>query len=289
MRLDRPWMEAIEMQYRAFRAAAKFYASEPPRPPGDRGLMYLYDLKHGETFAWTPMPIAAITEAARSLPAEATLSSVTLPCPRGFWYFGPSHSITAMSFHIYGTPGVRASGEPVQPYVYLTTYQFGESTIPVIHDCYFWTLDRPMAEAIDLAISSDQRLRAKWGPQDPARHRVNLSLFLAGCVWLHQRVLVTSSGAIERHRRKQLARDFGVPLPSEVKVIELRRRESSGTQGDGEAVEWSCQWVVSGHWTHQAYGPKHGERRLQYVLPYVKGPADKPLRVPRQTVYVVDR
>jgi len=32
------------------------------------------------------------------------------------------------------------------------------------------------------------------------------------------------------------------------------------------------RFIVRGHWTDQAYGPKHGMRRRQWILPYWKGP-----------------
>ena len=54
-----------------------------------------------------------------------------------------------------------------------------------------------------------------------------MRVFLAGCAWLQQRIKVTSDGHIERHRRKQLARDHHAPLPGDVNIIELRRREST--------------------------------------------------------------
>jgi hypothetical protein len=88
-------------------------------------------------------------------------------------------------------------------------------------------------------------------------------LILAACAWLQQRIVVWSPGAIERHQRKAFARELHrETLTSEVKVIELRRRESQPhSAGDG-TVDWSCRWVVDGHWTHQPYGPGRSERKL---------------------------
>lgn len=44
--------------------------------------------------------------------------------------------------------------------------------------------------------------------------------------------------------------------------------------------------IVSGHWREQPCGPNHGERRRQWIAPYVKGPRDKPL-VLKDTVRVL--
>lgn len=71
------------------------------------------------------------------------------------------------------------------------------------------------------------------------------------------------------------------PVASEgVGVILLRRamyQYSSGEDREGEPVNWSCQWWVSGHWRRQWY-PTSQTHKLVYITPYIKGPADKPLK-----------
>lgn len=42
-----------------------------------------------------------------------------------------------------------------------------------------------------------------------------------------------------------------------------------GGYGDGQASEAGPTWV-KGHWTHQAWGPRHSLRRLQLIMPYVR-------------------
>lgn len=67
---------------------------------------------------------------------------------------------------------------------------------------------------------------------------------------------------------------------SEVTVVELREAVKQQAR-DVEAAErtYRSRWIVRGHWTHQAYGPRHSLRRVQWVPPYVKGPAGAPLVV----------
>lgn len=70
-------------------------------------------------------------------------------------------------------------------------------------------------------------------------------------------------------------------------MIQLRRTEAQPhPTADGENVEWSCRWIVNGHWRNQPY---KDERKLIYIMPYVKGPDDMPLKVPTHTVYQVSR
>lgn len=116
--------------------------------------------------------------------------------------------------------------------------------------------------------------------------------FLAGCAWLTQRVVTEAVGHIERHRRKQLAREHG--LPPSVKVIQLRRSERHTSERTGEPDEatrqYMCRWVVDGHWRNQACGVRFSQRKLIYVLPYVKGPDDRPLMTDkRDRVFAVNR
>ena len=119
---------------------------------------------------------------------------------------------------------------------------------------------------------------------------LELMRFIAAAfVWLNQRIVQYSSGHVERHRRKQLEREHKGPAPTDVKVIQLRRADpaSAGIVPGPQDVEWSCRWIVGGHWRNQAYA--NGEHKLIYILPYVKGPEDKPLKVPSHTVYSVSR
>ena len=99
-----------------------------------------------------------------------------------------------------------------------------------------------------------------------------LRFVMAASVWLQQRIVVMSGGHVERHRRKQLAREHDAPVPSDVKVIQLRRPESDTriAAGAPESVEWSCRWVVNGHWRNQIYANGRHELDLHHV-PYAEG------------------
>lgn len=72
-------------------------------------------------------------------------------------------------------------------------------------------------------------------------------------------------------------------------VVALRRRTPSGVSGEGErSVDWQCQWLVRGHWRRQFY-PKANRNVPIFIEPYMKGPDDKPLKVPAPTVFAVTR
>jgi hypothetical protein len=124
---------------------------------------------------------------------------------------------------------------------------------------------------------------------DPDCYRKVLDLFGALCLFVSQSILVASEQPVERHLRKRLERE-GLQHDPVVRVVELRRREHIGGKHAVESVEreWSCQWVVRGHWRQQPY-PKAGVIRPLWITPYVKGPEDKPLKPPRATVFAVVR
>lgn len=74
-----------------------------------------------------------------------------------------------------------------------------------------------------------------------------------------------------------------------VRVVELRRKQAKAEHsGEHDAVDWSHQWIVSGHWRQQWY-PSLNANRPRWIMPYVKGPEDKPLKPPRAKVFAVVR
>jgi hypothetical protein len=94
--------------------------------------------------------------------------------------------------------------------------------------------------------------------------------------------LAPDRAAVRRARREGLT-------PSPVRLIHLRRatREQGAPEGDGAAREFTCRWMVRGHWRQQWY-PSRGVHRPIWINPHLKGPDDKPLRT-GETVQIWDR
>jgi hypothetical protein len=113
-----------------------------------------------------------------------------------------------------------------------------------------------------------------------------MRLVISTLLWLRQRIVVATPARADRATRRRLAvvgddRDV-------IYVIHLRRAEHAPVTGDSVEVEWSCRWVVRGHWRNQ-FHPSTGHHEPTWIYPHVKGPDDKPLRVPGATIYAVDR
>lgn len=68
------------------------------------------------------------------------------------------------------------------------------------------------------------------------------------------------------------------PRPEQdVRVTYLRRSASPAPEGEKRVVDWDHRWVVSMHKARQWY-PKEKKHKIIFRGPYVKGPADKPIR-----------
>jgi len=77
---------------------------------------------------------------------------------------------------------------------------------------------------------------------------------------------------------------------SMIKVINLRRIEPQSDAASvlSSPVDWSCRWIVDGHWRRQ-WHPSLNRHELTYIEPYIKGPEDRPLRITDGKVYSVSR
>lgn len=112
-----------------------------------------------------------------------------------------------------------------------------------------------------------------------------LATFLA---FIRQRIFLVRPERAQRQVRRALAR-AGKDGDEDVRVVILRQAVSrhGDPEAEARAVEWSCRWIVSGHWTNQWYPSRQRHERI-WLMPYVKGPDDKPLRV-TEKVWAVTR
>lgn len=106
-----------------------------------------------------------------------------------------------------------------------------------------------------------------------------------------QKLTVESRFQPRRALRRELERT-GSPANPEIRIINLRTKQytGSGEEGEAEGMEWSCRWVVRGHWHTVLVGPRDNQtREVRWYAPYIKGPADKVLKVPGDIVFNVVR
>lgn len=98
---------------------------------------------------------------------------------------------------------------------------------------------------------------------------------LATWTLMQQSLTVTGPAVVQRAERRRNQR---AELPSDVVVVRLRRKSTDGeiSADTAAAVDWSHRWLVGGHWRNQ-WLPSRQAHRLQWIAPYVKGPANLPL------------
>lgn len=68
-------------------------------------------------------------------------------------------------------------------------------------------------------------------------------------------------------------------LPSEITVAALRKlrvNEEVRDETPGSPANYSHRFLVRGHWRKQPCGPERKMRKITWVVPYVKGPENKP-------------
>lgn len=114
---------------------------------------------------------------------------------------------------------------------------------------------------------------------------------IATFMLLNQKITLTERIEPDRAQSRRLAK---TPTPaSPVKLVTLRRptRLSDGDEAPGVSEsgrEYTCQWVVSGHWRRYRVGPGRVRIEKKWISDYIAGPEDQPLVV-KPTVKVLRR
>lgn len=154
---------------------------------------------------------------------------------------------------------------------------------PAIVAGFDWEMDQTIDDVVAEAAA-----RHKDDPYWPNEVRAICFWIMAAEIFLAQRVFAVDKGHIERHTRKRIEK--AGEIPPEVHVVRLRKYANCepNTKAEAKEVEWTCRWMVRGHWTNQWY-PSEGVHRPLWIMPYVKGPEDKPFREPLPSVGVVVR
>lgn len=267
---------AIDAKLEALKSIRK-HADDEVRQGMEPGALAQFVLA-ADTYFWDDAIAKVVASSAELLPPESTVSGALFP--RDCWFYFPE----PMQFP---DPEFEAGGVRSSP---TRAVLFGiRRSLLYVQRWRDWMggLDVADQSRYNLEIPLGDALRAPEGIGGAGAAR----FILAASLWVNQSVVVLREQPIERHARKRFMRASAVPAEA-IKVVTLRRAETaaSGSQinpADG-AIEWSCQWIVRGHWRQQFY-PSTGEHRPKWILPHVKGPEDRPLKSPTTTIFAVTR
>ena len=239
----------------------------------------------GELF-WCSEPIVAlIGEASRSIPLSWTLTAEDVLCSLGYMYlakpwFQDSPEITdPVPWRGVGwlTNGLRAPAATDA----ICFGLWGEPHGSPANFCLpltggIWPMDGTLSQAIGEMTQLARPGNVGWKAQ--------LSFFAATLAFLRQRLLVIEKMQLPRGLRRSTQRS-GDAAPS-ISVIRLREIVRHGGVDLHEQVEWTCRWLVRGHWRMQPY-PKLGLVQPKWIAPHIKGPDDKPIKHSERVFAVV--
>lgn len=288
------YSDALESKYRALSVSLRAQADGYEKSAFQRefGRMERSALKTAEPYFWSSNIATAVADSSRGLPGSTAIQLERFPASGWFWFdravplegFEPFQGLLwarslwggvdgeegGLVVGLYGDPG---GGLQVQDSVTLLR----NVSIDEAH------------RTAGLALADDRYLSYTQSGTTSAQtdSRPVMRFFLAAQFWIAQSVVSSSRLQPDRSTRRRLSR-AGYE-PSDVQVITLRRRAGdSHNAGNEGPVEWSCRWIVRGHWRQQ-YHRSTGERVPTFILPYVKGPDDAPLKAPRPAVFAVTR
>jgi hypothetical protein len=272
-------------------------------------------LQKATPYMWSAETTEAVIAASQSIPLDTPLNEWNLSSPACWFYFekslpfmtvwDPDAKVKAIAF---GKVEVKSGsdfqfGLPVVCWIPAPEGHRVNGLIP--SQTFEWELGITLGEMLERTRANHIKRYGENGP-DAGAPQVSLEQFMAACegiarfilaslAWMKQKILVQDDQPIERHRRKEFEKAIkrtGV----QVKVISLRKaeRRPSSNQEEAPTREFSCRWMVGledgGFWRNQPCGPNMKDRRLTWILPFMKGPEDKPLRISTaKKVYTVDR
>jgi hypothetical protein len=282
---------AREMQSVALRTAQQIrtHLQDANRRIDDELSAYL---PGADCFAWTAITAQAVWAIGSQVPDDTAVTEDLLPegSFRSFWWFewplpvSDPHILTDLNIDREHAHALFLASAPdgmgvyqlrlVQPYGLLAPTRF---VIPW-NTTIAWLRNRTLTP-----------WQQQQGLIPVGEHGITILRFIiAACVWLRSTVVSTTEHQLERHLRKRIMRAEHLDFAPTVTVVELRRTESgvSRTGEHSHPVNWNWQWMVRGHVRNQP--TKRGIRPV-WIKPYTKGPADKPLKLPAEKVFLVDR
>lgn len=303
-----PWMQAVDAQIQAYDGINKLITAHLV-PKSFTGTICRL-LSVAQPYDWGSDASAAVRAAGGVLPADTELNFWNLGAGPSWWYFTtpiPIQTETGLTNAsriralLFGWVTTEFERER-KSFVIVSFVDALNVGLTPTH-IFTWRNDETLSQMVARTRQSSIGYGGGGSKIPPSDLFVDAAesigrFVLAGLTWMRQKVVIQTEGNIERHRRKELERKTGSKIRS-VQLVQLRRAEhvpKDREETDEEKAhrEWSCRWMVglgtNGFWRQQACGAGMKERRLTFIAPFMKGPANKPLRLSAPPkVYIVNR
>lgn len=279
------------------------YAKRSPTSWNTFGNTITRSLERGIPFFWASHLLSGVAEAAKVMPDWA-LTAAAVPVKDGFFWFEgaidlPPHNaqepgaLTAITWHTAAM--IEGSSDEWGKIVSVSDEEWASAS-KLLSVVFYCRMDGLPAAGIPVTIVP-WRIGDSWqdiltkskrlGSQDIenlSRYEMKLRLFAALLAFLEQRVVVRESHKAPRGILRHQTRWEEAPM---IEVVKLRRTYAQPiTSGTKAPIDWSCQWMVRGHWRLQWY-PVITKHQPIWIQPYVKGPDGKPLKAASKMFAVV--
>lgn len=264
--------------------------------PGDTGTSILDALEYGDTYYWAPAVAGLLSAVIGDFPQGARWSQEQVPSALGFmkfavppgWKNSETGNWTALTWLTWRIgmvggekPGVNLGSG------WLSGVRGEQCDVPS-YLAGQWLESETLLECMERSLADTRPPDAD--PASDGACVLTMTLFAATMALMAQRILVSPPQRAERPARRRLERAGWIHEPL-IRVVELRRKATQQQKSDDPVnIAWTHQWVVSGHWHNYWVGPED-KRILQprWLMPFIKGPANLPLKPPRAKVFAVVR
>jgi len=241
-------------------------------------------LEQCEPYYWSPEMCDLLINVGMTIP-DWSFDESYLPTPNGFVWFARKIPIESSKSSLQALSWMRRTDGEGLDVVYYASRPVRERGVPI----FAIILHRHESIRGDLKrLIFGGRGDSEQIEMSNSRILPLLLIFASALTFMQQQILVAGKRDItDRPTRRRLQRE-GWTEPPVVRVVELRRRiyVDPKTREEREGPEWSCQWLVRGHWRQQWY-PSTGIHAPRWIMPYAKGPLDKPLRASSRIFAVI--
>lgn len=246
-------------------------------------------LDGAEPFFWSAQICDLLAQTARSLP-DWTLSRSDVMVTRGWWWFDkailvwPDDDAKMRRFGYVRAFSWIANGDAL---VFIPWGAVDGDTLTYPCPNLVWRYTKTLNEQVEHATSriiDGVHGDGTTGQQARETVRHYYQLMATAFAFLKQQLIVTQTETPDRNTRRR-AEAAGWTHNADVRLVYLRRPRRESEPSD-DPVEWSCSWLVRGHWRQQFY-PSEDRHRAIFIAPHVKGDPDKPLKPPSTRLFAV--